>query len=82
MYKYHDIISFSPKSRRAEYREGQKGRDDGKDKRGEENGRGERGRKSHCRNKVNLVVEESNGSKVSVYHHIIYWYYQKLIVLG
>ena len=80
MYKRHDVAPFSPKSGRAQYREGQRGREDGKDKRGGENGRDERGGGGHCGNKVNSMVGESSGSEASVYHHIIYRCYQGLMV--
>lgn len=46
-----------------------------KNKRSGENRRGKRGRGSHCRNKVNLVIGKSSGSKISVYYHIIYQFY-------
>ena len=55
---------------------------DGKDKGGRENGRGERGGGDHCGNKVNPMVGKNSGSEASVYHHIIYRYYQGLMVLG
>ena len=50
------------------------------DKRGGENGRGERFEEGYCGNKINLMVGESSGSKGNVYHYIIYWCYQGLIV--
>ena len=82
MYKRHDIAPLDPRSGRAQYGEGQRGGEDGKDKRGGENGRGEMGGGGHCGNKVNPMVEESSGSEASIYHHIIYQCYQRLIVLG
>lgn len=63
IYQHHDVITFSPKSRRAQYRKGQRDR---------ENRKGERGGEDHQRNKVDLVVGESSGSEASVYYHIIY----------
>ena len=81
VYKRHDVAPLGPKSGRAQYGEGQRGGEDGKDKRGGENGRGERGGGGHRRNKVNPMVGESSGFEASVYHHIIYRYYQGLMVL-
>ena len=80
--KRHDVAPLGPKSGRAQYKEHQRGGEDGKDKRGGEDGRGERGGGGHCGNQVNLMVGESSGSEASDYHHIIYWCYQELMVLG
>ena len=70
VYKCHDVASLGPKSGRAQYEKGQRGKEDGKGKRDRENRRNERGGGGHCGNKVNLVVGENSGSKASVYHHI------------
>ena len=82
MNKHHDVVPLGPKSKRAQYKEGQRGGEDWKDKSGEKNRRDERGRKSHCRNKLIPVVGENSSSEASVYYHIIYWCYQKLMILG
>ena len=82
VYKCHNIILLGPKNGRIQYGKGQKSGEDEKDKKSGENGRVERGGRDYCRNKVNLVVEESSSFKLSVYHHIIYWCYQKLMILG
>ena len=82
VYKRHNVAPLGPKNERAQDGEGQRGREDGKDKRGKENRRAERGGRGHCGNKVNSVVRESSNSKASVYHHIIYWCNQRLMVLG
>ena len=82
LYKRHNVALLGPKSRRVQYGEGQRGWEDGKDKKGRENRKGERGRGGHRKNKVNPVVGKSSSSKASVYHHIIYWFYQGLMVLG
>ena len=81
VYKCHNVAPLGPKSRKALYGEGQRGEEDKKDKRGRENGKDERVGRGHHRNKVNPMVGESSGSEASVYHHIIYQYYQRLIVL-
>ena len=81
VYKRHNVAPLGPKSRRVQYKEGQRGGEDGKDKKGGENRRGKRGGGGHRGNKVNSMVGESNGSEVSVYHHIIYQCFQRLIVL-
>ena len=82
VYKRYDVAFFGLKSGRAQYREGQKGGEDGKNKRGGEIGRDERGEKGHFGNEVNLIVEKSSNSEANVYNHIIYWCYQGLMVLG
>ena len=71
VYKRHDITPLGPRSGRTQYGEGLKGGEDGKDKRGRENRRGERGGGAHCGNKVNPIVGESSGPQASFYHHII-----------
>ena len=80
--KRHDIAPLGPKSGRAQYGEGQKSGEDGKDKTGGENRRGERGGRGYRRNEVNPMVGESSVSEARVYHHIIYQCYQGLMVLG
>ena len=82
VYKRHDVVPFGPKSGRAQYGEDYWGGENGKDKRGGKNGRGEKVGGDHCGNKINPMVEESSGFKVSVYHHKIYQCYQGPIVLG
>ncbi len=72
MHQHYDVASFGPRNGRVQYRNGQKGREDGKDKRGGENGKGERDGGGHWGNKVDPVVEKSSGSKASDYYHIIY----------
>ena len=51
---------------------GQRGRENGKEKKGGENRRSERGRRGYYGNKVNPLVRENSDFEVSVYHHIIY----------
>lgn len=82
VYKCYDVVPFCLKSGKAQDEKGQRGGKDGKDKRGRENRRDERGKGGHCRNKVNLVVQQSSDSEISVYHHIIYRCYQELMILG
>ncbi len=72
VYQRHDVAFLGLKSERAQYGNGQRGGEDGKDKRGEENEKGERSGGGHRKNKVDPVVEESYGSEVSDYYHIIY----------
>lgn len=72
MYKHHDVILFGSKNGRAQYRKGQKSRENKNNKRGEENRRGEKGGGDYCRNKINPVIEKSSGFETSVYHDIIY----------
>ena len=60
---------------------GQKGGKDGKGKRGGEDRKGERSRESYQENKISLVIRENSSFETSVYHHIIYQYWQRLIVL-
>lgn len=57
------------------------GRKNGKNKKGRENKRDERGKRGHSANEVNLVVEKSSSSEISIYHLIIYEHYYRLIVL-
>ena len=82
VYQCDDIASFGPKSRRAKYGEGQRDGEDEKIKKDWENGRDEKSGRDYCGNKVNLIIGKSSDSEASVYHYIIYWYYQRLIVLG
>ena len=82
MYKCHNVTPLGSKSKIAQDDKGQKSGENEKNKRGEENRRSEKSEEGHCGNKVNLVIRKSSGSKASVYHHIIYQYYQQLIVLG
>lgn len=82
VYKRYDIAPLSPKSKRAQYGESQRDRKNGKNKRDGENGRSEKGERSHCENKINPVVGESRGFEASIYYHIIYRYYQGLMILG
>ena len=72
MYKRLDVVSLGPKSRRVQYEEGKRGGEDGKDKKGRENGKSEKSGGGHCGNKVNPMVGESSNSEASVYYHIIY----------
>ncbi len=72
MHQRHDVAPFGPRSRRAQYRNGQRDGKDRKGKRGKENRKDERGGESHRGNKVDSVVEESSGSEASNYYHIIY----------
>ncbi len=69
MHQQHDFTPLAPKSGKAQYENSQRGGRNGKGKRRGENGKGERG---YWGNKVDLVVEESSGSKASDYYHIIY----------
>lgn len=71
VYKYRDIVSLGPKSERAQYKERQRDREDGKNKRNRENERGKRSEEGHRGNKLNTLVGKSSGSETSVYHHII-----------
>ena len=81
VYKCHDVALLGLKSGRAQYEEGKRGRKNEKDKRDRENERGKRGEEGHCRNKVNLMVEKSSDFEASVYYHIIYQCYQRLMIL-
>ena len=75
VYKRHNIASFSLKSGRTQYKEGQKGRKNGKDKKDRKNGKDEKGGGDHYGNKVNPLVGKSSGFEASVYHHIIFQCY-------
>ena len=66
------IVLLSFMSRRKHYEKGKRGRKNGKD---------QRDRGSHWKDKINLVVAGNSSSKTSVYQHIIYRSQQKLIVL-
>lgn len=74
MYKCRNVTPLGPKSRRAQYGEGQRGGKDRKNKRNGKNGRREKSRGDYCGNKVNPMVRESSSSETSVHHHKIYWY--------
>ncbi len=69
VHQRYDDTPLGPKSRRAQYGNSQRSGKDGKSKRSGENGKRER---SHWGNKVDPVVEESNGFEASDYYHIIY----------
>lgn len=45
-------------------------------------GKGQREEEDYRGNEINLAVEEIGGSEPNIYHHIIYEYKQRLIVLG
>ena len=81
-YKCHDVPPLGAKSEKTQDGEGKKDREDRKNKRNRENRKGERGGRGHCGNKINPVVGESSGSEASIYYHIIYRCYQRLMVLG
>ena len=81
VFKRYYVALLGPKSGRAQYGDGQRGGEDRKDKRSRENRRDERDGGGHWGNKVNLVVEESSSSETSIYYHIIYWCYQRLMAL-
>lgn len=72
MHQYRDMASFSPKSKREYY---------GKGKRVEEDQKDQKNRKDYEKDKINSVIARNSNSEVDVYHHIIYGYQQKLIVL-
>ena len=82
VYICYNVAPLGSKSLRVQYGENQRGKKDGKDERGRENGSGKRGKRGHRGNKINVMVGKSSSSEVSVYHHIAYPYYQKLMVLG
>lgn len=71
MYKCYNIILFDPKNRRAQEGEGQKSEKNRKNKRDKKNKRSKKSKKSYYGNNINLIIGKSNGSKVSVYYHII-----------
>ncbi len=72
VHQRHDVTPLGPRSKRAQYGNGQRDGEDGKGKRGGENRKGKRGRGGYWRNKVDPLVEESSGSEASNYYHIIY----------
>ncbi len=72
LHQHYNIITLSPKSKRAQYREGQKGRKYEKDNRDGENRKSERNREGYWGNKINSVVGEDSGFEISIYYHIIY----------
>ncbi len=72
MHQCYDIASLGPKSRRAQYENSQRDREDGKVMGGGENRMGERGGGGHQENKVDPMVEKSSDSEASDYYHIIY----------
>lgn len=72
--KCYDIAPLGSKSERVQYREDQRGREDGKDKRGRENEGYERGGGGHWGKKVNPLIGETSGFEASIYYHIINQY--------
>lgn len=72
IYKRYDVTSLSFMNEKAQDREGQKSKENEKDKRSKENRRGEKDKRSHCRKKINPMIRKSSGSKINVYHCIIY----------
>lgn len=69
IYQYYDIISFSPKTGKGQYRKDQKDRKNRKDKGIGENKMSKRDRKSYWGNKLDPLIRENNGSETSVHYH-------------
>lgn len=72
VYQRHDIILFSFKSRRSQFEKVQKGEKEEKYQKSE---------KSHVEGKINPMIGKTVFSKINIYHHKIYGYQQKLVVL-
>ncbi len=72
MHYRYDVASLGPKSRRAQYGNSQRDREDGKGKKVGRNGKYEKGGRGHRENKVDTVIEENSSSEASDYYHIIY----------
>lgn len=72
MHQYCNIIFFGLKNRKKHYEKYERSRKDEKN---------QRDKKSCQKGKINPVVVKNSNFKASVYYHIIYRYWQRLIVL-
>lgn len=72
VHQHHDIATFDLKSKRAQYKNNQRNREDKKNNRNRENRKGKKSRKGYQRNKLDSVIEESDGLKASDYYYRIY----------
>lgn len=65
MHQCYDVILFSFKSEKSQYKKVQRNKKDGKGKRDGE---------GHWGDEINPMVIENSSSETTVYHHIIYKY--------